>query len=118
MTEIYINNHSSDENLTTLKELFRDKKWTSVEIEMIYNPEKGLTWEEDKENWPFYARLVDVDGKIYVVRIYTLTVGYGGSGPHDFASILDFFHIRYYPNEVFTKLRMDENGFIHLKYMR
>lgn len=118
MIEIFIDNASSYQNLRTLKELLGGEKWKTVQIEMTYNPEKGLPIKEEKENWPFKANLVSEVGECYCIHIYTLTVGYNGSGPHDFADILDYFRIEYYHGHIFTKIMQDTDGYIRLHYER
>ena len=117
MISIDINKAASYQNLDILKRLFRKDKWMSVEIQMDYNAQEGLPSEENAKHWPFKAWVVE-DGETYAIRIYSLTVGYGGTGPHDFASILDFFDLPYEEDDIFTKRRMSEDGFIHLKYSR
>lgn len=117
MVFIEIKKAASYHNLSEIKHIFRGMNFTSVEITMDYDCSNGLPNEEDKEKWPFKARLVGTDD-IYDVRIYSLSVGYAGTGPHNFAEILDFFKVRYDQDDIFTKQRMLPDGFIHLKFTR
>ena len=117
MVYIEIKKTASYQNLLEIKQFFRGVNFTSVEITMDYDCSIGLPNEDDKERWPFKARLVGKDD-IYEVRIYSLSVGYGGTGPHDFADILDFFKVPYKEDDIFTKEKMGSDGFIHLRYCR
>lgn len=117
MVSINIKKAVSSDNLKELESLFRGKTWKSVQIKMDYNLQKGLPDEEQVEAWPFKALLVDED-EMYEVRIYSLTVGYGGTGPHDFKAILDFFQVPYGENAIFTDAKMGPDGFIRLRYTK
>lgn len=107
MTELYITKAGSYQSIKILKTLFRGVTLKSVKIEMNYDNENGLPREYDRENWPFKATIVDVNHEIYIVHIYTFTVGYGGTGPHDFESVLNFF-----------KRKLGHDRFILLEFSR
>lgn len=118
MIKIDINKSASYDNLPVLKKIFRGVKFRSVAVVMNYNCYNGLPREEDVEKWPFKATLIDDEGETYEVRILSLTAGYGGTGPHDFASILEFFGVPYWGEDIFTKAKMKPNGEIHLEFSR
>ena len=115
MVSIDIKEPASYQNVEVIRKLFRKKHYNSVEISMNYGVNIGLPMEDDVENWPFYARIVD-GNDTYVVRIYSLTLGYQGTGPKNFAEILDHFGIEYDEEDIFTKKSMNPYGFIILRY--
>lgn len=115
MKMIAINCSSSDQNIKVLQEIIR-KEWILKEVTMCYNPSIGLPVDCSPNDYPFKAVFGTAKGEI-VVAIYTLTVGYGGSGPFDFARILDFLEVQYDENDIFSKRREDIDGYIRLKYL-
>lgn len=115
MIKININEDASYDNLPVLKEILRKHDWDLKYVSMVYNLSKGLPNVDSPESWPFSA-VFDGHGKEVMIRIRTLTVGYGGTGPHDFASILHFLGIQYDEEEIFTKKCMDKDGYIRLHY--
>ena len=98
MLKININEAASYDNLPVLKEILRKHDWRLKYISMIYSPSKGLPSSENPDEWPFLA-VFDGGDKEVQIHIYTLTLGYGGTGPHDFASILDYFGVAYDEDE-------------------
>ena len=115
MITIQINSSASYDNLPVLKEMLQESNWKLKSISMVYNPAKGLPSMDAPEQWPFLATF-DSSGREVLIRIYTLTVGYSGTGPHDFASILDFFGIQYEEDDIYTKRLIDNDGYIRLHY--
>lgn len=116
---VYVNiiKNASYENLDLIRRFFRGVNFKSVEITMEYDCQRGLPDEKDTKKWPFKAYLVG-EKEIYDVQIYNLSVGYGGTGPHDFADILNFFKVPFDEEDVFTKRRMGHDGVIRLKFSR
>ena len=115
MITINIKEDASYNNLPVLKEILRGRDWKLKEITILYNPARGLPQEECPDKWPFKATFDANDEKL-VIRVHSLTVGYRGTGPHDFASILDFFGIKYNEDHIYTKRLMDYDGYIRLCY--
>ena len=115
MINIFIQENVSYNNLDALKEILRGRNWKLKDVSIIYNPARGLSNPYFIDKWPFKANF-DIDGKEVAIWIYTLTVGYGGTGPHDLASILNFLGVSYADEEIFTKRKMDYDGYIRLKY--
>lgn len=115
MIKILIQEDASYNNLDTLKEILRGRNWKLKDVTILYNPARGLPNPYHINKWPFNANF-DIDDKKVAVYIYYLTVGYGGTGPHDLASILDFLGVSYTDEEIFTKRKMDYDGYIRLKY--
>lgn len=116
MIKITINEATSYANLPALKELCRKHNWKLKELNMTYNPSKGLPLNEDVDHWPFKA-IFEENDLLYEVSIFTLTVGYSGTGPDDFASILDFLEVPYEEDDIYTKRLRDADGFIRLHYI-
>ena len=117
MIKINIEEPASYMNLRALEEIVKDE-WELKNISISYNPSKGLPEKGDYEKYPFKAVLVTEDKQEFVIiRIWSLTVGYGGSGPHDTASILEFFGMPYIEEDIYTKRREDRNGNISLNYI-
>ena len=114
MIRINIDEPASYMNLKALEEIWRES-WKLRFISIDYNCRKGLPDKDDIENYPFKAILFAGDD-IIVIRIWSLTVGYSGGGPHDTASVLNFFGVRYNEEDIYTKRREGEDGYIRLNY--
>jgi len=107
---------TSYENLDVLKLIYQPS-WRIKEVTIDYNCSKGLPdYDSLSDNWPFKAIFEDENGETGEIRIFSLTAGYSGTGPHDLASILDFLKIDYNQNDIFTKSKQSPDGYIHLKY--
>ena len=115
MINISIKEKASNQNLPTLRGILDGRNWNLKKVSITYNPSRGLPNPFLVDKWPFKA-IFEIDGKEVVIWIYSLTVGYGGSGPHDLASILDFLGVAYTDEEVFTTRHMDYDGYIRLNY--
>ncbi len=113
--EIIIKENVSYKNLPILKKIHRDD-WTLKEVNITYSPSKGLPSENDTDKYPVKIFFEDKEGEIIVVKIFTLTAGYSGSGPSDLAELLDWLKVKYQEDEIFTKKCVGEDGYIRLNY--
>ena len=117
MINIFIQETTTYSNLSALKEILRDRNWELKDVSILYNPARGLPNPSHTDKWPFKANF-NINGKEVSIRIFTLTVGYDGTGPHDLASILDFLGVNYTDEEIYTKSQMDYDGYIRLHYLK
>ena len=115
MINILVRESASYQNLTTLKEILRGRNWKLKNVSIIYSPGRGLPDPSFIDKWPFKA-IFDIDGQEVAICFYALTVGYGGTGPHDLASILDFLGVSYIEEDIYTKRQMDYDVYIRLQY--
>jgi hypothetical protein len=88
--------------------------WVLKEVRMDYNTRKLPDWN-NIETYPV-TLVFDDNGCKFEIKIISLSVGYGGSGPTDFAEMLNFFGISYDESDIFTKRRMGDDGWIRLRY--
>lgn len=114
MININIFEAASYTNISALKAVMHDN-WILKEVRIDYNTLTGIPLENMPEKFPFKAIFYSGDLKIEV-RICSLTAGYPGTGPHDLAKILDFLGIQYDKEDIFTKKKRGEDGFIRLTY--
>ena len=115
MVTIEIDKDASYENLPVLKMILQDRKWKLKRVSFIYSPSLGLPNKVIPGRWPFEAYF-DMSGEEIRVKIYSLTAGYPGTGPHDLLSILDFLGVKYSKEDILTKRKMDCNGVIRLEF--
>lgn len=113
MIKIDINEAGSYYNLEALKKVWHES-WKLQNVEVNWNT-KELPDDRKPETWPFKAIFSDGRDEI-IVRIFSLSVGYGGTGPHDLASILEWLGVRYYEDDIFTKRAIGNDGWIRLGY--
>ena len=116
MREFTIHNATSYSNLPEIKSRLELEPMTLREIIVRYNPSKGLPPEEEIDQWPVKMIFLDSQGKFVIFRIWSLNVGYRGTGPSDFEELLKFFNIKYDPDDIYTKQRADDTGYIYLQY--
>ena len=116
MVVIAINKASSYENLNLVKEYIRDT-WKLEKVTMLYKPSAGLPDEENFNDYPCSLFYKDINtGEDIIIKIYSLNCGYGGEGPNDFISLLDYLNIKYDEEDILTKRKMDSSGWIYLIY--
>ena len=115
MINILVKEETSYNNLPTLKEILRGRNWKLKDVSIIYSPGRGLPNPYFIDKWPFKSNF-DIDGKEVAIWIYTLTIGYNGTEPHNLASILDFLGVSYIEEDIYTKCKMNYDGYIKLKY--
>lgn len=113
MIKIDIMEDASYYNLEALKRVWKDS-WVLKSVDIKYDT-KGFPEEEKPETWPFKATFMEEQDEI-VVRIFSLSVGYCGTGPYDLIAILDWLNVKYHENDIITKRRMDNDGWIRLNY--
>ena len=115
MIKINIQKAASYYNLQAFKEVYRPT-WNLQSVTISYDCRNGLPDKNDVEHYPFKAVFRTENDEIIIVRIWCLTVGYGGAGPYDMAAILDFLGVSYSKEEIYTKRRIDDDGYIRLYY--
>lgn len=101
--------------LPELQKLMREN-WSLKEIHMDCNYNR-FPDEWNIKTYPLTFVFVE-DGQEIKVRVLPMAVGYGGTGPCDFAEILDFFEIPYEEEDIFTKRKMDSDRHIRLHYTK
>lgn len=111
---IAVNKAVSYENLNVVKYFIRDS-WELQKVTMLYKPSFGLPDEESINDYPCSIFFKDKKtGEDIIMRIYSFTCGYGGEGPNDFISLLDYLRIKYEEDDIITKRKMDSSGWIYL----
>ena len=113
MIEINIKEPCSYYNLEALKKVLNED-WKLNNVAIEWNT-RELPDDRNPDTWPFKATFFNGRYEI-CVRIYSLAVGYGGSGPHDLDEILDFLGVKYNEKDIFTKRAEGNDGWIRLSY--
>lgn len=92
--------------------------WKCVMVCIDYNVNTaGASEDSPSEKWPFKATFVKERGKVIELRVFTFAIGYGGTGPHDAAKILQYLGVHYDWDDIFTRCRQRYDGVIHLEYI-
>lgn len=113
MVRIDIKEGASYNNLDTLKKFWHDS-WILQRVEIGWNTHR-LPDDRNPETWPLKATFLDGRDEI-IVRIYSLAVGYEGTGPHDLITILRWLGVRCSEQDILTKRLMGADGWIHIRY--
>lgn len=113
MIRIDIKEAASYNNLEALKKVWHDS-WRLQSVEIDWDTH-SLPDDRNPETWPLKATFLDERTEI-IVRIYSLAVGYGGTGPHDLVSILKWMGVRCSEEDILTKRLMGDDGWIRIKY--
>ena len=113
MVRIDIKEGASYNNLDTLKKFWHDS-WILQRVEIGWNTHR-LPDDRNPETWPLKATFLDGRDEI-IVRIYSLAVGYEGTGPHDLITILRWLGVRCSEQDILTKRLMGDDGRIHIRY--
>lgn len=101
--------------LPELKKILEGHEWKVKSVEILYNPLCMVPNKTYPSKWPFEAHFI-VEGEEVRVKIHNIFVGYEGPGPRDLADILDFMGVKYSRDDIFTKNRQNDSGYIHLEY--
>lgn len=116
MKTIALVTSASYDVLDALREILKDT-WVLEEVRMDYDI-YHLPDDWNLNTYPVTLVFNDSKtGRKTKVKIFALSVGYGGTGPRNFAELLDFFGIKYEENDIYTKRCVEKDGFIHLKYV-
>lgn len=113
MSIIALRTTASYDVLPELRKILKET-WKLKEIRMDYNTRK-LPDDWNIDSYPVTIVFTE-SGEEFEVKILSLTVGYGSEGPTDFARLLDYFSVKYNDEDIFTKKKMDKEGYIRLKY--
>ena len=115
METIALKTYTSYEVLSDLRKIMKDS-WILQEVRMDYDT-RNLPEERIIDSYPV-TLIFEEFGKKFAVKILSLSVGYGGSGPYDFSRLLEFFDIPYNEEDIFTKKCMEKDGHIRLSYTK
>ena len=115
METIALKTYTSYEVLSDLRKIMKDS-WILQEVRMDYDT-RNLPEECIIDSYPVTLIFEEFEKK-FAVKILSLSVGYGGSGPHDFSKLLEFFDIQYNEEDIFTKRSMEKDGHIRLVYTK
>ena len=106
-------------NLTSFLEVYRSS-WKLIDVSMDYFLGKDISKfpvKYDKpETWPFKARFIDENGEAVEIRILTIGAGYRGFSSEVFAKILEFLHIPYEEEDIFTLRKKGSDDFVRLRF--
>lgn len=114
MTTLALRTAASYDVLPALRRMIKDN-WVLKEVRMDYNTRRLPDWD-NVETYPVTLTFEE-NGKCFDVKVVALSVGYGGAGPTNFSEVLDYFGITYDEDEIFTKTKMGEDGWIRLRYV-
>ena len=83
-----------------------------------YNLQIGLPFVEEEDFYPL--TLFGVVNKWFPisVKVYSVTAGYGGTGPNCLVKILKEAGFEFDPNDILTKQYVQKDGWIHLEYTK
>ena len=101
MIHFNIFNSCSSDNLPELKELLEPYPGYALqEVKIEYNPSNGLPDQGKNWLWPFKAYFRSPIGTTLLVRIFSLTAGYHGSGPADLIQILRYLNVDFDESDI------------------
>lgn len=97
--------------------LFNDGNFRATKAIINYNVNRGLPRIEDTEHYPLtlIGKMNNVRTKI---RVFSVTAGYGGTGPYVMAEILKSAGFDFDKDDICTKRYVDEFGEVSLIYFR
>ena len=85
-------------------------EFVAKQVEIHYNPTCSTPSE-----CPFKACLL-IDGEERLYEVSCISVGFEGPGPREVAQFLTFLGVKYSRDDIFTKNRQNDSGYIHLEY--
>lgn len=115
METIALKTYTSYDVLSDLRKMMKDS-WSLKEVRMDYNT-RMLPEDWNIDSYPVTLIFEEFERK-FAVKILSLSVGYGGSGPADFAALLDYFDIPYNEADIYTKKCMEADYHIRLNYVK
>ena len=99
--------------LPALRRIWKDS-WKLTEVRVDYDTQH-LPDGYDFNSYPV-TLVVDDRGHKFEIKILSLSVGYGGAGPTDLTEVLNHFGVNFLEDDIFTKRKMDKDGWIRLRY--
>ena len=117
MDEIIVRAYTSDQAERIAVSLLKHSSFSAKQATVNYNPSQGLPPAEYTSDYPL---ILEGNIKWYPTRIlvYSVTAGYGGSGPYALVNILKEAGFVFDEDDIFTKKHVDHSGWIRLKYTR
>ena len=116
MSRIIVEAASSDVAKSTVIDLL-EGGFEAKSARIFYNLNKGLPLPEDTDNYPLI-----LEGQIgfssLSVHVYSVTAGYGGTGPHATVAILRTAGFNFEESDILTNKQADFTGQIDLPYTR
>ena len=91
-----------------------NERWKLKEVRMDYNT-LCLPDYDYPDSYPVTVIFSD-NNRPFEIKIAALSAGYGGTGPMYFERLLSFLGIEYDEDDFYTKRRIDEEGYIRLRY--
>ena len=82
-----------------------------------YNLNKGLPLVEDTDLYPLILEGT-LNNSSVIVHVYSVTAGYGGSGPNAMVNILNAAGFKFENDDILTDKYADSTGYIHLIFIR
>ena len=85
--------------------------------QISYNLQKGIPLSEEIDNYPLIleGRLAGVSTSVYVNSV---TVGYGGTGPHTLVDILKAAGFEFNENDILTPKLANSDGLIQFELIK
>ena len=122
MKDYLLNNSNSEDNLKDIKDLLKENSQLELRQIIINYNTKGLPPEEQLDLWPVKLEFVNNDksskDRFIIVNIYNFAVGYNGQSPNNLIEMLDFFGVRYNPDDILTEQCVNDQGCIYLHYVQ
>ena len=116
MSTIPIVAYTSDEAVRTVRGMLRSG-FEAKTARISYNVDKGLPNAEDTENYPLILKGT-LNGSSLTVPVYSVTAGYGGTGPNAMVRILNEAGFKFKDSDILTKELVNSDGQIDLFYTR
>lgn len=102
--------------LPALKKTLEGHEWKVEKVEILYNPSCTVPNKIYPRKCPFEVRMLLNGVDKVLIKIFNICVGNEDQGSQDVANILDFLGVKYSHDDIFTKSRQNESGYIHLEY--
>ena len=116
MSRIIVEATTSDAAVVTLRGLL-SSGFEAKTARISYNLNKGLPLAEETDKYPLILEGT-LKRSSLTVHVYSVTAGYGGTGPHAMVDILNAAGFEFLFSDILTTARADSNGQINLVYQR
>lgn len=115
METIALKTSTSYNVLPKLRKIMNDS-WILKKVMVDYDT-ISLPDERNIKSYPV-TLIFEESGREFAVKILSLSVGYGGSGPSNFSKLLEYFGISYCEDDIFTKKCKGKDNYIRLTYVK
>lgn len=116
MSRIVVEASTSDAAVTTILGMLRCG-FEANTARISYNLKKGLPAPEDTDMYPLILEGT-LKGSSLTIPVYSVSAGYGGTGPHAMVEILNAAGFKFEDSDILTQARADFNDQIDLVYRR